>query len=339
MDRDLLHHRGVLRFSAVSCVLLAGAACRPQFLPECGDVEIRPGDAVACKMPGYVDRGFDLTVPAGWDGSAPLPLIIAYHGGGGNRQATERITCPGGDTDDPGCLDALAGARGYAVVAPDGTGGRPLRDVRTWNAGGVAYCASGAACAQGIDDIGYTDQLLDEVRAAIPVDPQRIYATGISNGGAMSHRLACERPDVLAAIAPVSGANQFADDGGACGQMAVLHIHGTKDPAWLFDGGEGGIDAGIKTSVAATMDGWAARNGCTGDPVDTPLPDTTDDGVTSTRRTWQGCAQATELIIEDGAGHAWPNGFQYFSSDRIGIPTHDFGSEVILDFFDAHARP
>ncbi len=250
------------------------------------------------------------------------------------------MTCPGGERGDAGCLDAMANERGYAVVSPDGTGQRPLRDVRTWNGGGTRYCASGQACARDIDDIGYTDDLIAQVAAAIPIETKRIHATGISNGGAMSHRLACERPELVASIVPVSGANQFADDGGACGAVPVLHIHGTLDPAWLFEGGEGGIDAGIKTSVAETMAGWSARNGCEATFVETALEDRDPgDGITSVRRTFDGCAQATELIIEEGAGHAWPDGFQYFDEDRIGRVTHDFGNEVILDFFDAHPRP
>lgn len=319
-------------------ILLIG--CRPQFLPECGDVEVAPGDRISCVVPGQVDRGFDLAIPASWDGVSPLPLVIAYHGGGGNREAARSVTCPGGDLGNAGCLDVMANARGYAVVSPDGTGTRPLRDVRTWNAGGVRYCASGAACVRGIDDIGYTDDLLDEVAKAIPIDPDRIHATGISNGGAMTYRLACERPELLASIVAVAGANQFADDGGACGVMPVLHIHGTEDPAWLFEGGSGGIDKGIKTSVAETMAGWTERNGCQGTFVETAIEDRDPgDGVTSVRRVFDGCAQSTELIIEDGAGHTWPDGFQFFGEDRIGRVTHDFGNEVILDFFDAHPKP
>lgn len=335
MDRRLLCSGGVYR---VGLILLVG--CRPAFLPECGDLELAPGDSVSCQMPGYVDRGFDLDVPASWDGSSPLPLVIAYHGGGGNREAARRVTCPGGELDDPGCLAAIALARGYAVVSPDGTGQRPLRDVRTWNGGGTRYCASGQACARGLDDIGYTDDLLAQVGAAVPIDPRRIFATGLSNGGAMSHRLACERPELIAAIAPVGGANQHADDGGACGASPVLHIHGTEDPAWQFEGGDGGFDRGIKTSVAETMEGWRGRNGCAATFVDTVLEDRDpDDGVISTRRTFDGCAQPTELIVMEGGGHTWPDGFQYFGEDRVGRVTHDFGNEVILDFFDANPKP
>jgi polyhydroxybutyrate depolymerase len=314
--------------------------CRPEFLPECGDVEIAAGETVSCQMPGYVDRGFDLSVPASWDGATPLPLVIAFHGGGGNREAAQNVTCPGGDRGDDKCLALMALARGYAVVSPDGTGQRPLRDVRTWNAGGSTYCASGQACARNIDDLGYTDDLIEQVGSAIPIDGRRVHATGISNGGAMSHRLACERPELIASIAPVAGANQHADDGGACTATPVLHIHGTEDPAWKFDGGDGGFDRGDKTPVAVTMAGWAARNGCADTVVEAAIEDRdSEDGVVSTRRTFDGCAQTTELIIMEGGGHTWPDGFQYFGEDRIGRVTHDFGNEVILDFFDAHPKP
>jgi polyhydroxybutyrate depolymerase len=321
------------------------SACVPAFLDDCGAIGVAPGDRVSCKVPGHVDRGADLALPASWDGRSALPLIIAYHGGGGNREGAQRVTCPGGRAGAAGCLDTMAVARGYAVVSPDGTGNRPLRDVRTWNGGGGgpgAYCASGAACARGVDDVGYTDDLLAALATAIPIDPRRIFATGISNGGAMSHRIACERPQVIAAAAPVGGANQHGDGGGACAPVPILHIHGTRDPCWPFAGGAGDCieTEGRKTSVAETMAGWAARNGCTDASSDAPLPDVDPgDGVTSVRRTWSACAAATELIAMEGGGHTWPSGWQYLGADRVGVVTRDFGNELILDFFDAHPRP
>jgi polyhydroxybutyrate depolymerase len=338
--RDLLDAR-IVRSHIVLWVLVV--ACRPRFADDCATVNIAPGDRVTCKVPGWVDRAFDLELPASWDGASPLPVVIAYHGGGGNREGAPRVTCPGGDLDDPGCIDAIARARGYAVVYPDGTGSRPLRDVRTWNGGGGgpgAYCASGPACARDIDDIDYTDDLLAEVGAAIPIDPRRVFATGLSNGGAMSHRIGCERTATFAAIAPVGGANQHADGGGACGAMPVLHIHGTEDDCWPFGGGTGGCleQSGRKTSVDETMAGWAARNGCAITFTDAPIPDRDPgDGATSFRRTWNGCAVATELIVVEGGGHTWPSGWPFL--ERAGRVTRDYGSEVILDFFDAHPRP
>lgn len=327
---------------------LAGTftGCGLDHADRCADLDVAAGDDLACLTPGWLDRAFDLHVPDGWDGTSPLPVILLFHGGGANRGTSDRTTCPGGDRASDRCLVAQARARGFAVVVPDGTGGRPLRGVRTWNAGGGTgewQCVSGGACNAGVDDLAYVGDVLAEVGRALPVDPRRRYATGISNGGAISHRLGCELSPPLAAIAPVGGANQFADSGGACpAALPVLDLHGTADPCWEYGGGLRvciGAD-GKKTSVAATMEGWRIRNGCDATFVDTPLPDRDAiDGVTAVRRVWDRCEQATEHLRFDGGGHTWPGGYQYLPVDEVGPVARDVDSEVILDFFEAHAAP
>lgn len=262
----------------------------------------------------------------------------ALHGGGANRAAADGVTCPDDDASDPGCLGNQATARGYAVIAPDGTGARPLRGVRTWNAGGGRngyLCAFGPACNEGVDDVAYIADVFAQVATVIEIDPARVYATGISNGGAMSHRLACEDPR-FAAIAPVSGTNIHADSGGPCAvTIPVLDLHGTDDPVLPYEGDETVI--GRLSSVDTTMENWRVRNGCAETFVDTALPDRDPrDGTTSVRRTWDGCAAPTERIRIEGGGHTWPAGSQYGWEDFIGRVAKDFGTEVILDFFDAH---
>ncbi len=337
------HARG--RRPAALAALALAAGCNLDRAERCAGLDVAAGDDLACVTPGWLDRAFDLHVPPGWDGTAPLPVIVLFHGGGASRGSSDRTTCPGGDRASPRCLVAQAEARGYAVIIPDGTGGRPLRGIRTWNAGGAPGwdCVSGAACQAGVDDLAYVSDMLAEVGRALPIDPHRRYATGISNGGALAHRLGCQLTPALAAIAPVSGANQFADTGGACSPaLPVLQLHGTADPCWQFDGGTHaciGVDA-LKTSVAATLEGWRVRNGCAATFVDTPVPDRDPtDGVTVVHRVWDGCAQATELYRLDGGGHTWPGGYQYLGVDEVGPVDRDVDSSVILDFFDAHAAP
>ncbi len=325
--------------------LLALPACvRP--LDRCEDGE--PGDRLTCPTPGWTDRAFDLRIPEGWDGAEPLPLVIAFHGGGGRRHAAQAVTCPGGDVDDPACLGGEADARGYAIAYPDGTGTRPLRNIRTWNGGGGVgswQCTSGGACKSGVDDVAYFDDLLDEIERVIPIDPARIYATGLSNGGAITHRLACERADVLAAIAPVGAGNQFAAAGGDCDvQVPVLAIHGTDDPCWTYTTGAAACaqkDDLDKIGGIESTEAWAARDGCadttTEDAVDDVDP---DDGTTSTLVRWDGCAADVELLRIDGGGHTWPRGFQYTSTDTVGRVSLDVDANaMMLDFFDAHPRP
>ncbi len=305
-----------------------------------------PGASLECALPGVFDRAFSVRVPRGWDGASALPVIVAFHGGGGNRRSAESVTCPTGEAGDPGCLSALATGAGYTVVLPDGTGLRPLRNVRSWNAGGGTdgwQCVSRGACQEGIDDVAYFDALLAEVGRIVRVDRRRVYLTGLSNGGAISHRLACARPGVIAAIAAVGGANQYAAAGGACeGGVAVMQIHGTDDPCWAFATGTSAcsfLEPGHRVGFDDTLEGWRVRNGCSERFDDTALPDTEDDGTRTIRRVWTGCTAAVVGLRVEGGGHTWPGGHAYLDSATVGRVARDFqASAEIVRFFDAHPR-
>jgi polyhydroxybutyrate depolymerase len=331
--------RTALAFGGIAAAL---AGCVEEIGEDCATATIAAGETVTCRMPGWVDRAFDVRVPDAWDGASPLPVIVAIHGGGAYKVAADTVSCPDGDQSRAECLGNQAIARGYAMVMPNGTGMRPLRGVRTWNVGGGVdgyVCGFGAACALDVDDVGYLGEVLDIVDAGLGIDPARVFATGISNGGAMSHRLACQASDRFAAIVAIGGSNLHADTGGACAvTIPVLDIHGTDDPVWPYDGGE--IGAGLVPSVDETMEGWRTRNGCAATFVDEALPDLDPgDGTTSTRRRYDNCAAATERIEIAGGGHTWPSGNQYANTGTIGRVPRDFGSEIVLDFFDAHPRP
>ncbi len=327
-------------FSA--CFVVVGG-CNFEILEPCKSASA--GDALSCATPGEVDRAFDLEVPAGWDGASPLPLIYMFHGGGGHRSSVEALTCPDGETGDPACFSHKARPAGYAIVRPDGTGHRPLRNIRTWNAGGGGdwVCVSGGGCAANVDDMAYLDKVHAEIVAILPIDTDRVFATGISNGGAISHRLACERSDRIAAIVAVGGANQFEAAGGTCAAgVAMLQIHGTEDPIWIYETSrEGGVvdDNKLKVGAEESTEAWATRNGCGNEREIEALPDTADDATHSDRLRWQGCNQATELIRIEGGGHSWPQGNPYLSEDRIGRVSQDFDADdIILEFFGDNAR-
>lgn len=327
-------------------VLVLVAACGAGDYDDCPGSSIAPGSSHECVVPDWFDRSFELTVPPGWDGRSALPVIVLFHGGGGNRHTSNKTTCKAGDEASTSCLVASAGLRGYAVVIPDGTGQRPLRNVRTWNGGGGndLQCTSGPACKSRVDDIRYFGDLMAQVRGTIPVDDHKVYATGISNGGAMSHRLACEASDQIAAIVGVSGANEFADDGGPCDvRVPVRQIHGTADPCWSFTGGTSAClqdDGRMKTSVATTMEGWRTRNGCTATAIDTARGERAPaDGTTLTVRLWQGCTAATELLMVNGGGHTWPSGNPYADEDKVGLVSFEVDNADVIDFFDAHVHP
>ncbi len=301
----------------------------------------QPGQVLQCPTPGYTDRAFALHLPANWDGSTALPLVYLFHGGLGNRGSADEATCS--VSSPKACFVTNANARGYAVVIPDGTGFRPSRNLRTWNAGGGVddwACVSGGACKSQQDDMAYLDTVFQEVENISNIDADHIFATGLSNGGAISHRFACERPGHIAGIAAVSGTNQYAAAGAACtGGAAILQIHGQDDPVWLYETSYGGSITPDNQRKLGALDStlqWAQRNGCSDIVVDSALPDLEEDGTHSRKASWQDCQAPVELITVEGGGHTWPGGQSLLDGERVGAVSKDFkANDLILDFFDA----
>ena len=133
---------------------------------------------------------------------------------------------------------------------------------RFWNATNACCNFHGST----VGDVEYLAALVDSTKLALSVDSARVYFSGHSNGGFMSHRMACERPDLIAGIASFAGAT-WADPGrcGATGPVAVLQIHGTSDSVIRFGGGS--ISNNSYPGAAATVAQWAATNGCREVPV------------------------------------------------------------------------
>jgi polyhydroxybutyrate depolymerase len=293
-------------------------------------------------VPGWPGRPYDLFLPQAY-GEVPLvALIVAIHGGGGNKRAQRKLSCPNGDLENPGCMNVLANRDGFAVAYPSGTGARVFRNSRTWNAGGGEngfQCVSGRACSNGIDDVAYFKAMLDDIGSAFQIDTSAVYVTGMSNGAAMAHRLACELPGRVAGIAAVGGANQYATLAPCTASTAVMQIHGSADSCWAYEGRETSCldrNAGAKASVAGTVKDWAGRNGCRGTPAVAKVPDRSPDGTWTTVHRYQGCSKPLTLFLVENGGHTWPGGYQYFREARIGKMSLDFSaSEEIVMFFKA----
>src|SRR5207248_6705874 len=141
---------------------------------------------------GSADRGRSaiVHVPPRAGGKSEIPVIINFHGGGGH----------GGNEQEYSLMDQLADRETFVTVYPNGSG-RFGNRLLTWNAG--TCCAY--AVINNIDDVGFVRALIAKLTDSIPIDPRRIYATGLSNGAMMSYRLAAEAGDLIAAIAPVAG--------------------------------------------------------------------------------------------------------------------------------------
>lgn len=262
-----------------------------------------------------------------------------------------QITCPpdaNGVADPRGanCLHNVAEREGFIAVYPNGTGLQGTPESRTFNAGGGAdgwQCVGGANCDTRVDEEAYVAALLDDLNAWLNVDRGATFATGLSNGAALSHKLACTMASRFAAIASVGGGNQFATTA-ACQPtqpVAILQIHGDADACWTYAqtattcaAGEFGRKVGAEESAA----GWAARNGCTGGPQSTPEPDSNSDGRRTVALTWSGCRAPVTLLRVEGAGHTWPNGLQYGAESVIGPVSREWGTERIWAFFNIQRR-
>ena len=337
------------RAAATGLLLALGAslgACASTGPRACAPADARPGAALSCGLPAFAQRPYDIRLPADYAPARPLAVVLAIHGGGGNSRGAKRTTCPGGDIDSPDCLDAIAAREGVAVAYPNGTASRLLPNVRTWNAGGGArgwQCVSGRACKDGVDDIAYFRALLDDLSRWVALDARRVYATGLSNGGAMSHRLACQMAGRIAAIAALGGENQYATTATCVPSrpVPVLQIHGSADPCWRYEGGKAACaqrDDTSKISVDASMRIWATINGC--ESAQAARLIASEPGVKTERIAWTGCRAETELIRVEGGGHVWPGGWAYFPERVIGPMVRGWSANrVILDFFRRNPMP
>lgn len=267
-----------------------------------------------------IERTYLLHVPASYNDNAPTPLVIALHGGGGNAEHQQRQSN----------FDPLADEQGFIVVYPNGTG-RFNETLLTWNGG----TCCGYAQENNVDDVGFIRALVTELQASFNIDPKRIYATGMSNGGIMSYRLACEAADLIAAIAPVSG-TQNLEDCRPSQPVSVIHFHGTADGQVPYDGGVGpNSTTGVNyASVSDSLAFWILRDNC-------PSRAEIEQSGEVTHLTYSPCAAGTsvELYKIEGGGHAWPGaeGPGWVGGDE---PTQAISAtQLIWKFFAAHPKP
>lgn len=185
-------------------------------------------------------RWFRVSVPSDAVPGEPLPVVLGFHGGGGN--ALQFGTSSG--------LIEAADTHGALLVLPEGTGvlgGPPFFALQTWNGG--ACC--GFAQENDVDDVQFVADLLDALDAVWPYDEERVFATGMSNGGIMSYRLGAELTGRITAIAPVAGANMTASFPPS--PIPLMAIHGALDENVPFFGGVGVGPSG--TDFVAQVDG------------------------------------------------------------------------------------
>ena len=293
---------------------------------------------VSCPCPGAgsvrgsidVDgqtRTYLVHVPAAFDADHKLPLVIALHPFTGTGETMERMTG----------LSALADREGFLVAYPDGR-------QRVWNADPAA---PSSILGPPADDVAFISALIDRLIGVYDADPDRVYMTGASSGGLMTHRVACELTDKLAAAASVMITLPVGWQDGAqpSGPLPFLMIHGTEDPFFPWLGGtvsEGPFRRSEYQSAEETVRFWVENNDATSPPERTPLPDTDpDDGSTVYRESYAAGPEGAEVAFYgvEGGGHTWPGSAETGLAFLVGRTNRDTrATDVIWGFFKGRVR-
>lgn len=265
-------------------------------------------------------------LPTGYDAAKPTPLVLALHGGGGHAEYMA--------DDEKYGLQKKADAAGFVVAFPNGYSKLPSAKFATWNAGGCC----GDARDRKVDDVAFARAVVAAIQGRYSIDASRVFATGMSNGGMMSHRLACEAADVFRAVASVAGTDATA----SCAPsrpIAVLHIHARDDDHVLFNGGAGSgtfrDESKVMnfTSVPETISRWVQRDHCA-----TP-PQRTLDKAGAYCEAYSGCAGGTQvqLCVTETGGHSWPGAASVRRGKEAASQALD-ANDVIWRFFEQASR-
>ena len=262
-----------------------------------------PGNSIVSLSHGGTTRTSRLHVPPSYDPKKPAMLVLNFHGLMETAALQESITKRIASSDK----------HGFVVAHPEGIS-------QSWNTG---MCCGGAA-QNKVDDVGFVKSLLSELQSKVCVDKKRIYATGMSNGGHMSYRLACQMSDVFAAVAPVAG--QLLEP--TCvpvRPIPILEIHGTSDTIVSYTGG-------AYRSTEASLGVFRKQYGC-----GSQAPSTTSSKGDTTCVTYPGCSAEVSHCKVDGGGHTWPGGLPMVF---LGKTSTDLdATEAIAAFFEKNPMP
>ncbi len=265
-----------------------------------------PGDYFDLISSDGYQRTFWLHVPQNYDPEMPIALIINYHGRTSN--AFDQATLSE--------FSNTAEKYGFVVVYPQATG-----NPTTWE--------DFPESVSGVDDVQFTHDLIAHLSAYLNIDPARIYATGLSNGGGMANRLACALADQIAAIAPVAGGYYYWEDCAPTRPVPVIAFHGQRDSIIPYEGTDHEEYVNLP-AVPEWAAGWATHNECAPEAAHQTM------GGVITVDTWSGCANNAEVVLYSIAteGHHWP--ITTFGGDPFDPTTTN---DLIWEFFAAHPMP
>jgi polyhydroxybutyrate depolymerase len=244
-------------------------------------------------------RDFVVYIPAVVDNDYKMPLVISLHGGFASPKGQFHLAD----------FRPLADKDKFIVVCP--------ASKHLWHDG---------ADNKGIDDVKFMDQLITYIIKAYHADPQRVYITGISNGGFMTTRLACQLHKRIAAVAVVAASLDIGEGYDPESPMPVIYMHGTKDPIVNYGGGK--MFGRSIYSQQEIIKKWATLDKCDPKPVVTNIPDKAGDGTSIVKEEYSNPATGLKVIgytIVNG-GHTWPGGWQFAPRFIVGKTTKNLNA-------------
>lgn len=233
---------------------------------------------------GGITRTYSFYVPASYTAGQAVPLVLNLHG----------YTSNGSEQSIYGNFKPIADTANFIVVHPDGTI-EPSSSERFWNLGIIG---------SNVDDIGFLEALVDTISAHYTINQNRVYSTGMSNGGYMSYYLSCQS-DKFAAVGSVTG-SMSVPMYNACNPanpIPAIQIHGTTDPVVPYTGNT------TSKAVEDVVAFWVNKNGCVPTPAITQVPNiNTTDGATAERYLYSGGnnGHTVEFFKVTAGGHTWP---------------------------------
>lgn len=268
-----------------------------------------------------LDRTYRVYRPANLPPDTPVPLVVMLHGLLGSGQQAENWYG----------WNAVADSAGFVMAYPDSRN-------RAW---AVSPDCCGASARDGVDDTAFVAAVVESLSGLLSLDPSRIYVAGISNGGMLAYRLACDT-SIFAAVLAVS--TTMLGDCPAPEPISVLHIHGTADETIPYGGGPGRLDGAGRDGVPDTVDGpavpdlvrrWQQIDRCA-------APRTSTEATVTTETATCPGGRAVTLITIAGAGHQWPGSRQRAAGRLLGLdrPATELDATATgWQFFATHPRP
>ncbi len=308
-----------LKFAAIALLLPAACNKEPAVVPDQPSAQTTVTIGIDGRTRSYIRY-----LPTGWNNTRNMPLVMVLHGGTLGNPENMLANAD---------FRPLAEAEKFVAIYPAGI-------ENNWNDGRPTD-----ANLLGVDDVSFCRQLIDQLINEFNIDPGAVFVTGISNGGFMASRLACELSDKVAAIGVVAAtieANTIYPTCAPSNAVAALYIHGTADRFVPIAGGEMTLgDGGFIVSHTAAIAKWLLLNNITSAPVITNLPDIADDGTTITETRYTNPATGIEVIgyVILNGGHTWPQGTGPNYPNLVGLRSMDMNAtEVIWEFFKPHKR-